>query len=287
MSRRCGPFPSRHAVYQGVPLRVDELPCPRTYSGRRPGRSRGRCNRRLSTDGHGRASRSSWIVSSGSVRCRPIDRDGDRISADPRPEHWWRGVSETGVGLTDRECEHHFQRGPCGPAISSLRSRVVAGLPTRELLELAVESGYTGPPWEELARRLIARALADLEQSIHSGSIYQRCRRVRLGIPQRRELQRRPLAGDIAAEAVEDCLERFKAQVLPRGEWDPDRGVSLEDFFAACCIPHVANRWRWHLRQLPPQFGRARGARRTRPGRRSRAGRRRPSLGSRRGGRGS
>jgi len=129
---------------------------------------------------------------------------------------------------------------------------VVAGLPTRELLELAVKSGYTGHPWEELARRLVARALPDLEQAIRTGSIYQRCRRARLGIPQRRELQRRPLARDIAAEAVEDCLERFKAEVLPRGEWDPDRGVSLEDFFAACCIPHVANRWRWHLRQLPP-----------------------------------
>jgi DNA-directed RNA polymerase specialized sigma24 family protein len=33
---------------------------------------------------------------------------------------------------------------------------------------------------------------------------------------------------------------------------DPDWGVSLEDFFTACCLAHVANRWRWHLRQLPP-----------------------------------
>jgi DNA-directed RNA polymerase specialized sigma24 family protein len=51
---------------------------------------------------------------------------------------------------------------------------------------------------------------------------------------------------------VEDCLERFKVQVLPAGEWNPDRGKSLENFFAACCLPHVANRWRWHLRQLSP-----------------------------------
>lgn len=29
-------------------------------------------------------------------------------------------------------------------------------------------------------------------------------------------------------------------------------GTTLEDFFAACCLPHVANWWRWHLRQLPP-----------------------------------
>lgn len=115
-----------------------------------------------------------------------------------------------------------------------------------------MESRYTGHPWDELARRLIARALPDLEQSIGMGTIYLRCRRARLGVPQRQELQRRPMAQDIAAEAVEDCLERFKVQVLPGGEWDPDRGTTLEDFFAACCLPHVANRWRWHLRQLPP-----------------------------------
>lgn len=134
----------------------------------------------------------------------------------------------------------------------SLRPCDVADLLTRELLEAVVGSGYAGHPWGELARRLVERALPDLEQSIHTGTIYHRSRRARLGIPQRQELQRRPMAQDIAAEAVEDCLDRFKVQVLPRGEWDPDRGTTLEDFFAACCLPHVANRWRWHLRQLPP-----------------------------------
>ena len=49
-----GPFSSCHAVYRGVSLRVDALRCPRTYSGQRPGRLRGRGHRRLSTDGHGR-----------------------------------------------------------------------------------------------------------------------------------------------------------------------------------------------------------------------------------------
>ena len=96
----------------------------------------------------------------------------------------------------------------------SLRSRGVADLPPHVLLELVVESGYAGNPWEKLARRLVTRALPDLEQSIRTGSIYQRRRRARLGIPQRPELQRRPLAQDIAAEAVDDCLERFEVQVL-------------------------------------------------------------------------
>ena len=140
---------------------------------------------------------------------------------------------------------------PAADLSPSLRPRDVADLPTRELLGAVVESGYTGDPWDELARRLVVRALPDLERSIRTGSIYRRCRRVRLGISPRQELQRRPLAQDIAAEAVEDCLERFRTEVLPGGEWDPDRGTTLEDFFAACCLPHVANRWRWHLHQLP------------------------------------
>jgi hypothetical protein len=131
--------------------------------------------------------------------------------------------------------------------------RVVTGLPTRELLEAVVNSGYTGPAWEELGRRLVERALPDLEKAIRVGTIYRRCRRARCAIAPSRELQRPPTSQDIAAEVVEDCLERSKDQVLPAGDWDPNRGTSLEDFFTACCIPHVANRWRWHLHQQPLQ----------------------------------
>jgi len=127
----------------------------------------------------------------------------------------------------------------------------LAGLPTRAVLEAAVDSGYTGDAWEELARRLAVRALPGLERSIRSGAIVERCRRAGLGIRPRPELQSPPVSEDIAAEAVERCLARFKAKVLPAGEWDPERGTSLEDFFTSCCLPDVANRWRWHLRQLP------------------------------------
>jgi Sigma-70, region 4 len=139
---------------------------------------------------------------------------------------------------------------PAADPSPPLRPCDVADLPTHDLLDAVVDSGYAGHPWDELARRLVRRALPDLEQSIRTGTIYHRCRKARVGILQRQELQRHPMAQDIAAEAVEDCLERFRAQVLPGGEWDPGRGTSLEDFFAACCLPHVANRWRWHLRSL-------------------------------------
>lgn len=194
------------------------------------------------------------IVPFGSVRCRSeatVRMSG--TSAQPTtPNTGGEMCQKSGTARQIRIVSVIPSAVSAAELSASLRLRRLADLPTRELLEVVVESRYTGHPWDELARRLVARALPDLEQSIRTGSIYQRCRRARLGIPQRQELQRRPLAQDIAAEAVEDCLERFKVQVLPRGEWDPDRGMPLEDFFAVCCLPHVANRWRWHLHQLPP-----------------------------------
>ena len=112
-------------------------------------------------------------------------------------------------------------------------------------------SAYTGYPWDELARRLAVPALGDLRQSVEAGTIYNRCRRAGFSIAQRSELQRPPIPEHIAAEAVEECLERFKTQVLPRGEWDPERGVPLEAFFSSCCLADIANVWRRQLRQFP------------------------------------
>lgn len=134
------------------------------------------------------------------------------------------------------------------PAV--LRPLEAAGLSTRQLLERAVGSGYTGEPWEELTRRLVTRALPDLELCIRSGAIYLRCARSGCAIAACPELQRPPSCREIAAEAVELCLERFESRVLPMGQWDPEQGTSLEDFFAVCCISEVPNRWRWHLNRL-------------------------------------
>jgi RNA polymerase sigma factor (sigma-70 family) len=128
----------------------------------------------------------------------------------------------------------------------------VSSLPTRELLDRVVESGYTGCWWEELARRLFDSAFYDLERSIRSDTIYERCRRVKIGIPRRQELQQHPRAQEIALEAVGECLEEFRTRVLPQGVWDPDRSTTLETFFASCCLRQVANLWRRHLRQLSP-----------------------------------
>lgn len=121
---------------------------------------------------------------------------------------------------------------------------------TSELLDVVVAAGYAGPAWQELQRRLVARAYPDLEQAIRRGTIYGRCARARVGIPRRWDLERPPYSEDIAAEAVEECLERFRTSVLPEGQWDPNEGTSLEDFFVVCCLPDVANRWRWHLRRI-------------------------------------
>lgn len=143
------------------------------------------------------------------------------------------------------------QSGSAGDPPSFCRSTDVGDLPTPELLDAVVVSAYTGPAWEELARRMVVTAFRDLTQSIEAGTIYSRCRRAGFGIPHRAELQRPPLPEHIAAEAVEECLERFKAQVLPWGDWDPSLGTSLEAFFTSCCLADIANIWRKQLRQLP------------------------------------
>ncbi len=50
-TRPGGPFPSRHAMYQGGSPRVDAWQCPRTYSGQRPGETCGAYNRSLPRTG--------------------------------------------------------------------------------------------------------------------------------------------------------------------------------------------------------------------------------------------
>ena len=141
---------------------------------------------------------------------------------------------------------------PTTPA--PLPSLSVTDLPTRELLDAAVEAAYAGEAWRELQRRLVERAFPDLERSISAGTIYGRCTRAGVRIKRRDELQRHPYPEDIAAEAVEECLMRFRTSVLPSGGWDPEKGISLEDFFCSCCLPDIANRWRWYLRRLPDRM---------------------------------
>ena len=126
----------------------------------------------------------------------------------------------------------------------------VRTIETPKLLDVVVADGYVGPAWVELQRRFVIRSLSDLIKAIANGAIYRRCANAGVPISRRAELQVHPYPNEIASEAVEDCLERFQSRVLPEGQWNPERGVILEDFFAICCLKDVANRWRWYLRRL-------------------------------------
>jgi DNA-directed RNA polymerase specialized sigma24 family protein len=144
------------------------------------------------------------------------------------------------------------------PVPQPCRSLTLAGIlltETPDLLDVVVRDGYAGAAWDELQQRLVRGSFRDLETAIRSGIIYRRCARAGVAIERRSALQVDPYPEDIAAEAVEDCLERFRTRVLPAGEWDPGKGSSLEEFFSICCLPDVANRWRWHLRHLPESSG--------------------------------
>ncbi len=54
---------------------------------------------------------------------------------------------------------------------------------TADLLDLVVQTAYTGQAWAELQRRLVKRAFPDLERAVRSGAIYRRVRAGRLQDP--------------------------------------------------------------------------------------------------------
>jgi len=56
---------------------------------------------------------------------------------------------------------------------------------TADLLDLVVQTAYTGQAWAELQRRLVKRAFPDLERAVRSGAIYRRVRAGRLPAPKK------------------------------------------------------------------------------------------------------
>ena len=123
-------------------------------------------------------------------------------------------------------------------------------LGTPALLDQVVDAGYVGATWIELQRRLIEHALDDLTRSLGEGSIVRRCAAAGYGLRRVRELQSHPFPEEIAAEATEACLHRFRDNILVPGVWDPGQGTRLEVFFVACCLPDVANAYRRYSRWI-------------------------------------
>jgi len=79
-----------------VSLCVEVSRCPRTYSGRRPGRLRGRGHRRLSTDGHGRPRQKRPCPCPGAV---PVPCAARRPAS---PRTGGRGAGRRTSGAADR-----------------------------------------------------------------------------------------------------------------------------------------------------------------------------------------
>ena len=138
------------------------------------------------------------------------------------------------------------RRDPEEVPVVTLRS-----LETVDLLDIAVNAGLKGPAWGEIQRRLFEATFPQLAEQIRNGCIFRRAARAGYHLVRRPALLRDTWPAEIAAESVEACLRRFEQKVIPSGEWDPERGISLEEFFMACCIPDFANAWKRYLRLLP------------------------------------
>lgn len=136
------------------------------------------------------------------------------------------------------------------PQPPSAHPSSIRTLETPELLDIVVSQGYSGPAWNELQRRFVTRALPNLSNAIATGAIHGRCASAGKSISRRTELQAHPYPDEIASESIELCLDRFRDRVLPEGQWNTEKDVSLEDFFVVCCLSDVVNRWRWYLRRL-------------------------------------
>ena len=159
-TRPGGPFPSRHAMYQGVSPRVDAWQCARTYGGQRPGKTSGAYNRSLCRStpvlshypGAGtarltddcRASRAGSVLRrparagrrAGLVR--PAAGAGCRIS----PRHPIKAVAGTSDrARRRRDGRPARRRGARICVLSERPRRTAAGFPGAALLGLTIFNG--------------------------------------------------------------------------------------------------------------------------------------------------
>jgi hypothetical protein len=166
-TRPRGCFRSCHVAYQSVSLCVEVSRCPRTYSGRRPGRLRGRGHRRLSTDGPGkrglvpaqvrcrchappdgrhRPGRAGAAAAEGRAVRQTVASAARRVSGQLL---YWRGCPSRTV-LTERDSPRPARRSP-----SSLPIRAPSQMPGVTSLctprEPALEDNQ---PWHSGARVL-------------------------------------------------------------------------------------------------------------------------------------
>ncbi len=120
---------------------------------------------------------------------------------------------------------------------------------TAQLVDQAIEDGYTGTRWEALQERLARGALKDLAAAIQNGSVFQRCARAGFRLYPEPVLQQEALAEEIAAKAVSEVLLRLRDDILAPGRWDPALGT-LEALFAGWCLPYLANAYKKARRHL-------------------------------------
>jgi hypothetical protein len=144
-TRPGGPFPSRHAVYQGASLRVDARQWLRTYSGQRPGGTSGSYNRSLrrSAGPDWRGEHVSGVPEPGRIGPRGRDRRGDDRCCRRQLVHC--GVA----GMTKSTTPCVF----CGRA-GSLSDEHVVPKWLRKALQIREQSGSSaGPPTSGPRRR--------------------------------------------------------------------------------------------------------------------------------------
>jgi hypothetical protein len=117
----------------------------------------------------------------------------------------------------------------------------------RKIWEAARADGFEGARWDLLLETMVVVAHDRLIREISSHSIFERCRllnpNVKLKPPARWNFQDHE---DLAQDCIEGALILLRKTIIDGNGWDPDRGVTLAEYFVTMsrlCFPNAFQTW--------------------------------------------
>lgn len=127
-----------------------------------------------------------------------------------------------------------------------------------DLMRHLGRDGFVGLDYDYFAVEMAKYGLAVIGGWIRRGLIFEKCRTKGYGglpPPPTGALDDPETVYDLSAETVAISLERFRADVLIPGRWDPLKGASLRTYFIGQCLMRFPNVYRsWHAETLRNAF---------------------------------
>lgn len=118
----------------------------------------------------------------------------------------------------------------------------------RQLISELRQHRFDGEVWDAVATELVKYGLAVTKSWILRGTMFEKCAQKGRPVtrPPRGSMDEDE-AESLAGELITVALERFRAEVLVPGRWDPERGAALTTYFVGQCILRFPNLYRTWL----------------------------------------